>query len=162
MDRCARREECNQSAQSGCHSVDYNIQTKTLTEWNVGCEKCHGPGSDSCAPAFTVQYPQPGSPRHDSVDKRLPPVSFSGPAPRQSHRRRVLRLAGFVAGRDRKNYWRLEEHKPGEQSFTHFAEGTAHKNRMQGNDFVGARCTLTASAAIAAMMRTEPGPMRTC
>ena len=29
----------------GCHSVNYNIQTKAVTEWNVGCEKCHGPGS---------------------------------------------------------------------------------------------------------------------
>jgi len=29
----------------GCHSVNYNIHTKTPTEWNVGCEKCHGPGS---------------------------------------------------------------------------------------------------------------------
>jgi hypothetical protein len=30
----------------GCHSVNYNIQTKTVTEWNVGCEKCHGPGAE--------------------------------------------------------------------------------------------------------------------
>ena len=29
----------------GCHSVNYDIRTKTVTEWNVGCEKCHGPGS---------------------------------------------------------------------------------------------------------------------
>ena len=29
----------------GCHSVNYDIKTKTVTEWNVGCEKCHGPGS---------------------------------------------------------------------------------------------------------------------
>ncbi|MGI9071830.1 MAG: multiheme c-type cytochrome [Bryobacteraceae bacterium] len=29
----------------GCHSVNYNIQTKTVAEWNVGCERCHGPGS---------------------------------------------------------------------------------------------------------------------
>ena len=29
----------------GCHSVNYNIETKTVTEWNVGCEKCHGPGA---------------------------------------------------------------------------------------------------------------------
>src|SRR3954451_16558587 len=29
----------------GCHSVNYNIQTKAVSEWNVGCEKCHGPGS---------------------------------------------------------------------------------------------------------------------
>ena len=32
-------------------------------------------------------------------------------------------------------YWKLEEHQLGEQTFTHFAAGTAHKNRMQGNDF---------------------------
>ena len=29
----------------GCHSVNYDITTKTPTEWNVGCEACHGPGS---------------------------------------------------------------------------------------------------------------------
>jgi hypothetical protein len=33
----------------GCHSVNYNIQTKTVTEWNVGCERCHGPGIDHAA-----------------------------------------------------------------------------------------------------------------
>ncbi|HVW83173.1 MAG TPA: cytochrome c3 family protein, partial [Bryobacteraceae bacterium] len=35
--------------------------------------------------------------------------------------------------------WDLEEHKLGETSFTHFPDGTAHKNRMQGNDFVTSR-----------------------
>ena len=29
----------------GCHSVNYDIKTKTVTEWNVGCERCHGAGS---------------------------------------------------------------------------------------------------------------------
>jgi predicted CXXCH cytochrome family protein len=43
---------------------------------------------------------------------------------------------GFHVGLDLKDFWKLEEHKLGEQSFTHFADGTAHKNRMQGNDFV--------------------------
>src|SRR5581483_4329401 len=28
----------------GCHSVNYNITTKQVTEWDVGCERCHGPG----------------------------------------------------------------------------------------------------------------------
>jgi hypothetical protein len=35
----------------GCHSVNYNVATKQVTEWNVGCEKCHGPGSDHVAKA---------------------------------------------------------------------------------------------------------------
>src|SRR4029434_1948523 len=33
----------------GCHSVNYEIATKKVTEWNVGCERCHGPGSEHVA-----------------------------------------------------------------------------------------------------------------
>jgi predicted CXXCH cytochrome family protein len=43
---------------------------------------------------------------------------------------------GFQVGKNLSDFWKLEEHKLGVQSFTHFADGTAHKNRMQGNDFV--------------------------
>jgi predicted CXXCH cytochrome family protein len=38
-------------------------------------------------------------------------------------------------GKHLSDFWKLEEHKLGETTFTHFADGTAHKNRMQGNDF---------------------------
>ena len=41
-----------------------------------------------------------------------------------------------TCGQNLEDFWRLEDHKLGETTFTHFAEGTAHKNRMQGNDFV--------------------------
>jgi predicted CXXCH cytochrome family protein len=43
---------------------------------------------------------------------------------------------GFHMGKRLDDFWKLEEHKLGETTFTHFADGTAHKNRMQGNDFV--------------------------
>src|ERR1035437_373269 len=33
----------------GCHSVNYDVETKQVTEWNVGCEKCHGPGIEHVA-----------------------------------------------------------------------------------------------------------------
>jgi predicted CXXCH cytochrome family protein len=46
---------------------------------------------------------------------------------------------GFEVGKKLQDFWKLEEHKLGEQSFTHFADGTAHKNRMQGNDFVNSQ-----------------------
>jgi predicted CXXCH cytochrome family protein len=42
---------------------------------------------------------------------------------------------GFQAGLNLKDYWKLEDHKLGEATFMHFPDGTAHKNRMQGNDF---------------------------
>ena len=43
---------------------------------------------------------------------------------------------GFEVGKNLSDYWTLEDHRLGETTFTHFADGTAHKNRMQGNDFV--------------------------
>jgi len=43
---------------------------------------------------------------------------------------------GFHVGLELKDFWSLEEHTLGETTFTHFPDGTAHKNRMQGNDFV--------------------------
>ncbi|HWF86459.1 MAG TPA: cytochrome c3 family protein [Vicinamibacterales bacterium] len=43
---------------------------------------------------------------------------------------------GFHQGLDLKNFWKLEDHTLGTTTFTHYADGTAHKNRMQGNDFV--------------------------
>ena len=42
----------------------------------------------------------------------------------------------FEMGKHLDSFWKLEEHKLGETTFTYFADGTAHKNRMQGNDFV--------------------------
>src|SRR5580704_2549031 len=29
----------------GCHSVGYDVHTKQVAEWNVGCERCHGDGA---------------------------------------------------------------------------------------------------------------------
>ncbi len=47
----------------GCHSVNYDIDTKKVTEWNVGCERCHGPGSDHVEHPRQAQYHQSGEAR---------------------------------------------------------------------------------------------------
>ena len=121
----------------GCHSVNYNIGTKAVAEWNVGCEKCHGPGSEHV--------------RHPARDNIVNPARLSSVQANdvciQCHSQgRPLQNpiagryydwpVGFQAGGNLQDYWKLEDHKLGELSFTHFPEGTAHKNRMQGNDFV--------------------------
>jgi predicted CXXCH cytochrome family protein len=49
---------------------------------------------------------------------------------------------GFHPGLHLEDFWELEEHKPGEATFTHYPDGTAHKNRMQGNDFVTSQMCL--------------------
>jgi predicted CXXCH cytochrome family protein len=121
----------------GCHSVNYDVTTKKVTEWNVGCEKCHGPGSDH------VKQPTPGNivnpaslnyvdatntciQCHSQGQRLVPPSvgnAYDWPV-------------GFHMGKHLDDFWKLEDHKLGETTFTHFADGTAHKNRMQGNDFV--------------------------
>ena len=120
----------------GCHSVNYNIATKTVTEWNVGCEKCHGPGSEHIAKPSRLNIVNPA--RLDSVhanDICIQCHSQGRPLKNPMAGKYYDWPVGFEPGRNLKDFWELEEHKLGETTFTHFADGTAHKNRMQGNDF---------------------------
>ncbi len=121
----------------GCHSVNYDIEKKSVTEWNVGCEKCHGPGSAHAARPARGNIVNPA--RLDYVranDICIQCHSQGRPLQNPIRGKYYDWPTGFQAGLDLKDFWRLEEHAPGETTFTHFADGTAHKNRMQGNDFV--------------------------
>ena len=121
----------------GCHSVNFDIKTRNVTEWNVGCERCHGPGSDHAAHPARMNIINPA---------RLDPVQANDLCIQCHSQGRPLTNpidgkyydwpVGFEPGKNLRDYWTLEEHKLGETTFTHFADGTAHKNRMQGNDFV--------------------------
>jgi predicted CXXCH cytochrome family protein len=121
----------------GCHSTDYDIETKTVSEWNVGCEKCHGAGAEHVAdPTFAnivnparldhvrgndicMQCHTQGQPRSNPING----VYYDWPV-------------GYEPGERLADHWFLEEHHLGEDTATHWPEGSAHKNRMQGNDFV--------------------------
>ncbi len=121
----------------GCHSVNYDVATHQVTEWNVGCEKCHGPGSAHVAhPTRTnivnpqklefvrandvcIQCHSQGRPVRNPIDGRY----YDWPV-------------GFLPGERLADVWKLEELKPGVTDFYQYADLTAHKNRMQGNDFV--------------------------
>ena len=43
---------------------------------------------------------------------------------------------GYEPGGRLSDTWELEEHHLGEETFSHWPDGSAHKNRMQGNDYV--------------------------
>jgi predicted CXXCH cytochrome family protein len=121
----------------GCHSVNYNIQTKAVTEWNVGCETCHGPGAEHVKKPSRSNIVNPA--RLDSVqanDVCIQCHSQGRPLKNPIDGKYYDWPVGFQVGLNLGDYWRLEDHKLGETTFTHFADGTAHKNRMQGNDFV--------------------------
>jgi predicted CXXCH cytochrome family protein len=121
----------------GCHSVDYDIHTKKVAEWNVGCEKCHGPGSEH------VAHPTRGNilnPAHmDYVaanDTCIQCHSQGRPLTIPIEGKYYDWPVGYRVGLRLQDFWKLEDHTLGVTSFTHFPEGTGHKNRMQGNDFV--------------------------
>jgi predicted CXXCH cytochrome family protein len=121
----------------GCHSVNYNITTKKVTEWNVGCERCHGPGSNHVAHPSRLNIINPARLDHISANDTCIQCHSQG-RPIQTPLNGVYYdwPVGFEMGKHLSDYWRLEPHKLGQTTFTHFADGTAHKNRMQGNDFV--------------------------
>jgi len=121
----------------GCHSVNYDITRKTVTEWNVGCERCHGPGRDHARQPSASNIVNPR--RLDFVranDICIQCHSQGRPLTNPIAGRHYDWPVGFRAGLELADFWQLEEHKPGELTFTHYRDGTAHKNRMQGNDFV--------------------------
>jgi predicted CXXCH cytochrome family protein len=126
----------------GCHSVDYNIQTKQVAEWNVGCERCHGPGSahvEHAARADSLPDPILNPARLDYIsanDTCIQCHSQGRPLANPIEGKYYDWPVGYHVGLNLRDYWQLEDHKLGELTFTHFPDGTAHKNRMQGNDFV--------------------------
>ncbi len=121
----------------GCHSVNYDIRVKSVTEWNVGCEKCHGPGAEHARRPSRANIVNPARlPFTDANDVCIQCHSQGRPLANPIDGKYYDWPVGFEAGKHLPDFWKLEEHKLGQQSFTHFADGTAHKNRMQGNDYV--------------------------
>ncbi len=121
----------------GCHSVNFDIHTKKVTEWNVGCERCHGPGSDHVARPARINISNPA--RLDSIQANgvcIQCHSQGRPLANPIEGKYYDWPVGYEPGKKLQDFWMLEDHKLGETTFTHFADGTAHKNRMQGNDFV--------------------------
>ena len=120
----------------GCHSVNYNITAKTVTEWNVGCERCHGPASDH------LERPSRGNIVNPS---RLDPGSAvdvcvqchsEGHPPQPIDGKNFQWPVGFRPGMRLSDFWRLDEHVIGQTETLYFPDGHARENRMQGNDFV--------------------------
>lgn len=121
----------------GCHSVNFNIDTSKPHEWNVGCEQCHGAGSAHVAHPTKDNILNPARQNFVAANDTCIQCHSQGqPLANPIKGKYYDWPVGYHAGLQLADYWKLEPHKLGETSFTHFPDGSAHKNRMQGNDFV--------------------------
>jgi predicted CXXCH cytochrome family protein len=121
----------------GCHSINFNIDTQQPFEWNVGCEECHGAGSAHVAHPSKENILNPA--RENFVqanDTCIQCHSQGQPLSNPIKGKYYDWAVGYHAGLRLADFWKLEPHRLGETTFTHFPDGSAHKNRMQGNDFV--------------------------
>lgn len=121
----------------GCHSVDYDIHTKQVAEWNVGCERCHGPGSEHAAHPSRGNILNPAHMDYVAASDTCIQCHSQGRPPANPIEGKYYDWpVGYHAGLKLQDFWKLEDHTLAETNFYYFADGTAHKNRMQGNDFV--------------------------
>ncbi len=121
----------------GCHSVNYNIETRQVTEWNVGCEKCHGPGSEHVAHPARTNIVNPETLDYVRGNDTCTQCHSQGrPVADLIAGKKFDWPVGYTAGDMLADVWRMEELKPGVTNFFQYADMTAHKNRMQGNDFI--------------------------
>ncbi len=120
----------------GCHSVGYDIHTKQVAEWNVGCERCHGPGSEHVAHPLRDNIVNPGQMDYVAAsDTCIQCHSQGRPLMNPIEGEYYDWPVGYQVGLRLQDFWKLEDHTLAETNFYYFADGTAHKNRMQGNDF---------------------------
>jgi len=121
----------------GCHSVDYNIQTKQVVEWNVGCERCHGPGSEHVARPSRGNIINPAQMDSFSANDACIQCHSQGqPLISPIEGKYYDWPVGYDVGLPLLRFWKLEDCTLGQTTFYYFPDCTSHKNRMQGNDFV--------------------------
>ena len=121
----------------GCHSVDYNIHTKNVAEWNVGCERCHGPGSDHVVRPTRGNILNPAQMDYVAAsDTCIQCHSQGQPLTSPIEGKYYDWPVGYREGLKLQDFWKLEDCTLGQTTFYYFPDCTAHKNRMQGNDFV--------------------------
>ena len=118
----------------GCHTVGFDIKTKEPVERNIACESCHGPGSDHIKSRNKKDIINPMRLSHERANMICFQCHMSGKPPKGEFETYAWPV-GYKPGEDLKKYW--DYAKPtGTNVYEIWADGYAHKNRVQGNTFI--------------------------
>ncbi len=118
----------------GCHTTGFNIETKIPSERNISCESCHGPGSlhvEKKGEGHIINPVKLSSERGNMVCFQC---HMSGRPPEGEFEKYAWPV-GYKPGDDFNKYW-VYARPTGENIYELWADGFAHKNRVQGNTFI--------------------------
>jgi len=117
---------------AGCHSTGPDHYTQSWIEQNIACESCHGPGK---AHAEQPQLDNIVNPARLTVERSIQiclSCHQAGKPPGDEYAWPV----GYQPGLELSKFWKGFEPKEGKQTAEFWHNGTAHKNRVQGNTFL--------------------------
>ncbi len=118
----------------GCHTVGFDLETKEPFERNIACESCHGAGSVHVESKHKGDIINPGRLSHERGNMVCFQCHMSGRPPEGEFETYAWPV-GYKPGEDLRAYWAYA--KPtGENGYEMWADGSAHKNRVQGNTFI--------------------------
>lgn len=116
---------------AGCHSTGVDPVSKTWTEQNITCESCHGPGKAHVEKPTAANIVNPARLSTErSMEVCLACHQAGKPAGNE-----YAWPVGYQPGKKLADYWHGFEPEPGKQTAEFWDNGTAHKNRVQGNTF---------------------------
>jgi predicted CXXCH cytochrome family protein len=129
---------------AGCHSTGSDHYAQTWVEQNIACESCHGPGKGHSAKPAADNVVNPARLSVErSIDVCLS-CHLAGKPPGDEYAWAV----GYQPGMDLSKFWKGFEPEAGKKTAEFWHNGTAHKNRVQGNTFAqsvmhgaGLQCT---------------------
>lgn len=128
------KERSNFQLCAGCHSTGVDVYTESWKELNIACESCHGPGKAHAEKPLVTNIVNPSRlSRERSIEICLScHQSGRPPGPQTDYAWAV----GYQPGLALAEFWQGVEHEEGNQTAEFWHNGTAHKNRVQGNTFL--------------------------
>jgi predicted CXXCH cytochrome family protein len=121
----------------GCHTTGFNIHTKKPAEKNISCEACHGPGNLHAKTEEEANIINPAKLSHERGNMVCFQCHMRGKPPKGQFETYAWAV-GYTPGAFLPKYWSYS--KPsGENNYSFWADGYAHRNRVQGNNFIQSR-----------------------
>jgi predicted CXXCH cytochrome family protein len=117
---------------AGCHSTGSDHYTQTWKELNIACESCHGPGKAHAEKPVQTNIVNPS---RLSVERSMD-VCLSCHQAGKPEGDEYAWPVGYQPGMDLSKFWKGFEPEAGKQTAEFWHNGTAHKNRVQGNTFL--------------------------